>query len=197
MTTPPERGLVRLDVAARRVWQGDQELAVPRRLFDVLTCLAVRAGTVVTYEDLVRTVWGPGWVGTPKTVGIAISELRRILSDDATAPRYITTVHSVGIRFEADALAVTAPPQVHYRLPLFIGQGQVLRDADGAVVAMAASPAAAEWLLARLNAGGDGVQAPRGDAQSPQPLSRPATGVPQSPAAPAALTGPYSPGGHR
>jgi DNA-binding response OmpR family regulator len=59
-------------------------------------------GNVVTRETIMREVWDAGWWGSTKTLDMHISWLRRKLGDDATNPRYITTVRGVGFRFERE-----------------------------------------------------------------------------------------------
>jgi len=89
-----------VDVAARRAWQRDDELALSQRQFDLLVFLIARQGEVVRREDIMRQVWQTTWIASTKTVDMHVSWLRRALGDDATSPRYISTVRGVGFRFE-------------------------------------------------------------------------------------------------
>lgn len=91
---------VRVDLAARRAWGGESELALSSKEYDVLVALLSRRGEVVSRADLMREVWHTEWVGSTKTVDMHVSGLRRKLGDDVTSPRYITTVRGVGFRFE-------------------------------------------------------------------------------------------------
>ena len=93
-------GDLRLDAASRRVWHGGQELELTAKEFDLLALLMARTGTVVTREELAREVWDTRWLGGSKTIDVHVSSLRRKLGDDPTAPRYVTTVRGVGLRFE-------------------------------------------------------------------------------------------------
>lgn len=63
--------------------------------------LAQRAGEVVTKEEIFSAVW-PGVVVTDAALSTCISELRRVLEDDARQPRFLETVHRVGFRFLPD-----------------------------------------------------------------------------------------------
>jgi DNA-binding response OmpR family regulator len=91
-----------IDPASRQVWQGDREVQLSPRLFDLLTFLVRRRGSVVSREELMRQVWQTTWIGSTKTVDMHVSWLRRALGDEATAPRYVKTVRGVGFRFEED-----------------------------------------------------------------------------------------------
>lgn len=93
---------VTVDLAARRAWRGEEELDLTPKEFDLLAMLVREAGTVVTREDIMREVWETNWFGSTKTVDMHVSWLRRKLGDDASDPRYLTTVRGVGLRFETD-----------------------------------------------------------------------------------------------
>jgi DNA-binding response OmpR family regulator len=58
------------------------------------------AGTVLTRERIMEQVWDTNWFGSTKTLDMHVSWLRRKLGDDASQPRYVTTVRGVGFRFE-------------------------------------------------------------------------------------------------
>jgi len=91
---------VRIDVAAHRAFQGDHELHLTAKEFDLLRVLVSAAGTVVARDTLMREVWGTDPSGSTKTLDMHVSWLRRKLGDDANAPRYVSTVRGMGFRFE-------------------------------------------------------------------------------------------------
>lgn len=94
---------IAVDTAARRAWQADRELGLSTKEFDLLAELVRGAGIVVRREQLIDKVWGNNFVGNTKTLDVHMAWLRRKLGDDATAPRYITTVRGIGYRFEGTA----------------------------------------------------------------------------------------------
>ena len=91
---------VRIDVAAHRAFQGDHELHLTAKEFDLLRVLVAASGTVVARDTLMREVWGTDPSGSTKTLDMHVSWLRRKLGDDANAPRYVSTVRGMGFRFE-------------------------------------------------------------------------------------------------
>jgi DNA-binding response OmpR family regulator len=93
---------VRVDSDARRAWRGDVELELTPKEFDLLALLVGEAGRVVSRERIMREVWDTTWLGSTKTVDMHVSWLRRKLGDDASDPRYLTTLRGVGFRFEAE-----------------------------------------------------------------------------------------------
>lgn len=96
-------GGVRVDVAGHRAFVDDRELHLSGKEFDLLHALVANAGSVVSRETLMRDVWDAEPSAPTKTLDMHVSWLRRKLGDDATNPRFITTVRGMGFRFENDA----------------------------------------------------------------------------------------------
>jgi DNA-binding winged helix-turn-helix (wHTH) protein/TolB-like protein/tetratricopeptide (TPR) repeat protein len=70
------------------------------KFMQVLVCLAGRPGEVISKDELIRTVWADTFV-TDDVLTRAVSELRRILRDDAKQPHIIETVSRNGYRLIA------------------------------------------------------------------------------------------------
>jgi two-component system, OmpR family, response regulator RegX3 len=100
-TAPVTIGELTVDLAARRVTLGGDEVDLSRKEFDLLAELVRHAGRVVTREDLMSRVWDENWFGSTKTLDVHMGWLRRKLDDDPAAPRFIHTVRGVGFRFAA------------------------------------------------------------------------------------------------
>jgi two-component system, OmpR family, KDP operon response regulator KdpE len=96
-------GELRVDAAGREAQLGDTELELSRLEFDLLLCLAQRAGEVVTKREIMAEVWRQPYNSSDKTVDVHLSWLRRKLGESAAEPRYLHTVRGVGIKL--------APPQ--------------------------------------------------------------------------------------
>ncbi len=94
---------VRMDLGAHRAFQGDRELHLTAKEFDLLRVLVREAGSVVSRDALMRDVWDSDPTGSTKTLDMHVSWLRRKLNDDANEPRYISTVRGMGFRFETGA----------------------------------------------------------------------------------------------
>lgn len=92
---------VRMDLAAHRAFQGERELHLTAKEFELLRVLVREAGAVVSRDQLMREVWDSDPSGSTKTLDMHVSWLRRKLGDDANDPHYISTVRGMGFRFEA------------------------------------------------------------------------------------------------
>ncbi len=91
---------VRVDHTAHRAFHDGHELELTPTEFDLLALLVREAGRAVPRDEIMEAVWGPGWYGSSRTLDVHISALRRKLGDDPNQPRLLTTVRSVGFRFE-------------------------------------------------------------------------------------------------
>jgi two-component system response regulator RegX3 len=98
---PIELGAITLDPASRTVSKDGRTVDLAAKEFDLLHALMAEAGTVLTREAIMDSVWDPHWFGPTKTLDVHISWLRKKLEDDPSSPRYITTVRGVGFRFAA------------------------------------------------------------------------------------------------
>jgi two-component system response regulator RegX3 len=98
-----EVGDVRMNLETHAVVQGDEDVRLTVKEFEMLRVLLEQAGKIVRREDLVAAVWEPGWFGSTKTLDVHLSALRKKLGDDPSEPRYIHTVRGVGFRFASAA----------------------------------------------------------------------------------------------
>jgi len=76
---------------------GAKRVEMTDREFEILHCLAERAGHVVTRDELLHLVWGYSDAPLTRTVDNFIFRLRHKLEPDDL----IVTVHGVGYKFEA------------------------------------------------------------------------------------------------
>lgn len=89
-------GPLELDPATRSVAVDGIGVDLTPREYALLLALVERHGRVVTREELIESVWGPGWLGTTKALDVQISGLRRKLGETAEQPRLLHTVRGVG-----------------------------------------------------------------------------------------------------
>ncbi len=94
-------GGLSLDVERRLVTIGLQPLELTRLEFDLLHCLLLNAGRVLSRERLLEQAWGYDFAGDTRAVDSAVKRLRAVLrraSPDADA---IEAVRGVGYRLHA------------------------------------------------------------------------------------------------
>jgi two-component system, OmpR family, KDP operon response regulator KdpE len=101
-TEPPiVVGDLTIDPAGRVASLDSADLDLTRLEFDLLVCLARRAGEVVSKRDIMAEVWRQPYGGADKTVDVHLSWLRRKLGETAADPRYLHTVRGVGVKLAA------------------------------------------------------------------------------------------------
>jgi two-component system KDP operon response regulator KdpE len=99
---PIEIGEIHLDPVKRRVTKRGEPIKLTRKEFDILHCLMIRAGRVVTYARLLTAVWGAESREEVEYLRTFVRQLRKKMEDDPSCPVYLLTDVSVGYRF-ADA----------------------------------------------------------------------------------------------
>ncbi|WP_084724807.1 response regulator transcription factor [Streptacidiphilus melanogenes] len=87
-------GPLTVDPRTRRVTVGGQEIALTPKEFDILHCLAVDPGRVVTRQEILERAWDAHWYGPTKVLDVHIAALRRKLG----APGLVETVYGRGFR---------------------------------------------------------------------------------------------------
>ena len=91
-------GELSLDVAAREARLAGESLDLSPKEFDLLKMLAERRGEVVTKREMLAEVWRQPYGGGDRTVDVHLSWLRKKLGESASDPRYLRTVHGVGVK---------------------------------------------------------------------------------------------------
>jgi DNA-binding response OmpR family regulator len=91
-------GDLRIDAAAREATLDGRALDLSPKEFDLLRVLAERAGEVVSKRALMAEVWREPYGGAERTVDVHLSWLRNKLGETAQDPRYLRTVHGVGVK---------------------------------------------------------------------------------------------------
>lgn len=87
-----------LDVPARTAELAGAALDLSPKEFDMLRALVERVGEVMTKRELLAEVWREPYGGSDHSVDVHISWLRKKLGETAQEPRYIQTVHGVGVK---------------------------------------------------------------------------------------------------
>lgn len=95
---PIRVGDLAIDPAAREVTLAGESLDLSPKEFDLLRALAERAGEVVSKRALMAEVWREPYGGAERTVDVHLSWLRSKLGETAQEPRYLRTVHGVGVK---------------------------------------------------------------------------------------------------
>jgi DNA-binding response OmpR family regulator len=78
----------------------DRPLALTARELDLLTALVLRAGRIVSREELYRAVWGDDYRKSDRSVDVYVGKLRQKLEEALPGVRFIHTHFGFGYRFQ-------------------------------------------------------------------------------------------------
>lgn len=92
-------GDLAIDRTSHRVFLNDQEVTLTPKAVTLLEYLMSHPDELVSRDRLLDVVWGWDYAVGTRAVDTRIAELRRILGDDPSQPRYIETVPGQGYRF--------------------------------------------------------------------------------------------------
>jgi DNA-binding winged helix-turn-helix (wHTH) protein len=104
-------GLFSLDGTEDGLWRGPQRCKLKAKAGAVLRYLVTHPGRLVRKTEILAAIW-PDVHVTDWVLTTCIWEIRHVLGDVATTPRYIETVHRQGYRFIAPVTVADAPPSL-------------------------------------------------------------------------------------
>ncbi|MET1254738.1 winged helix-turn-helix domain-containing tetratricopeptide repeat protein [Aliikangiella maris] len=99
---------LKLDLQTGQVWQGEDEISLPKLSYQLLRVLAENAPNVMTQEDIIQQVW-PDMVVGDETLKQRVRLLRKAISDNAQSPQYISVVRGVGYRLIPEVKVILTP----------------------------------------------------------------------------------------
>jgi two-component system KDP operon response regulator KdpE len=95
-------GAVTIDLGRRTVTRDGAPVRLTPTEFRLLATLARHAGRVLTHSQLLREVWGPGYVTQHHYLRVVMVQLRRKLEDEPSRPHLLLTEPGVGYRLRDD-----------------------------------------------------------------------------------------------
>ncbi len=92
-------GPVAVDLSRRTVERHGEPLHLTPIEYRLLTTLAAQPDRVVTHQQLLKAVWGPGHAEDTHYVRVHMANLRKKIEDDPSMPRHFLTEAGIGYRF--------------------------------------------------------------------------------------------------
>jgi len=89
-----------LDTSNECLWREGVQIELAPKPFSVLRYLVENAGRLITHDELLDALWPATYV-QPQVLRTYMLELRKVLGDDASSPRFIQTIPKRGYRFVA------------------------------------------------------------------------------------------------
>jgi two-component system KDP operon response regulator KdpE len=91
-------GELEIDLADRSVRRNGSDVHLTPIEFDLLRVLANHRGKLVTHDQLLREVWGPGYEGETHYLRVHFAHIRSKLEPEPSRPRFVITEPGVGYR---------------------------------------------------------------------------------------------------
>jgi len=91
-----------IDLATKRVTRGNEEVRLTPTEWNVVELLVRNPGKLVSYRQLLREVWGPGYEKETHYLRVFMAHVRRKLEPEPSHPRYFHTEAGMGYRFHGD-----------------------------------------------------------------------------------------------
>jgi two-component system, OmpR family, KDP operon response regulator KdpE len=89
-----------VDLAKRIVTRCGEEVRLTPIEWKLLATLVRSAGRVMTYQQLLKDVWGPRYATQKQYLHVYVGHLRHKLEDDPTRPKFLLTDAGVGYRLK-------------------------------------------------------------------------------------------------
>lgn len=93
-------GDIRIDTARREVFINDVKTSFTNKEYSLLLFFMENAGRVLSFREILKNVWGPAYVDEVSYLRIYISQIRTIIGDEPSAPKYIVTHKGIGYFME-------------------------------------------------------------------------------------------------
>lgn len=92
-------GPIRLDLTRRLVERAGRALHLTPIEYKLLTQLATQPERVLTHQQLLKAVWGPGHAQDTHYVRVHMANLRKKIETNTAMPRHLVTEAGIGYRF--------------------------------------------------------------------------------------------------
>jgi two-component system KDP operon response regulator KdpE len=89
---------LKIDLAARNVFVGDERLTLTPKEYRLLQILAQYPGNVVTHQELLKEIWGLPHINDTHYLRIVVRKLRQKIESEPNHPRILLTELGVGYR---------------------------------------------------------------------------------------------------
>jgi two-component system KDP operon response regulator KdpE len=91
-------GPLKVDFTSRIVTVKDQKVRLTPTEYSLLHLLAKQAGKVLTYQQMLRKIWGPDQIDKIRCLRVYLRSLRSKLEPDPSRPALLITEPGIGIR---------------------------------------------------------------------------------------------------
>ncbi|GAB4091472.1 response regulator transcription factor KdpE [Flaviaesturariibacter terrae] len=92
-------GEIEMDLAARSVKRNGATIKLTATEYSLLALFVRNEGKVMTHQQMLTKVWGPGFTAESQYLRVYVAQLRKKIEKDPNRPRHLITESGVGYRF--------------------------------------------------------------------------------------------------
>lgn len=89
-----------LDFTAKQVRRNGELIRLTPTQWHIVEVLVRHVGRLVTYEQLLKEVWGPSYEKETNYLRVFMTQIRKELEPESSRPRYFITEPGLGFRFD-------------------------------------------------------------------------------------------------
>ncbi|WP_255770584.1 response regulator [Pseudarthrobacter sulfonivorans] len=93
-------GDIQVDLASQKVTRDGAPVRLTPREWAILQLLVRNPGRLITQQQMLTKIWGPGYDNETHYLRVYMGQLRRKLEADPARPRHLLTEAGMGYRFE-------------------------------------------------------------------------------------------------
>ena len=87
-----------IDYDKHRVYVGDRDVNLTQNEYKIVSLLGKYAGKVLTYDFIIKEIWGPNMQNDTRILRVNMANIRRKMENNPAQPQYIFTEVGVGYR---------------------------------------------------------------------------------------------------
>jgi two-component system, OmpR family, KDP operon response regulator KdpE len=92
-------GTLKIDLANHTARKNENILKLTSTEFSLLALLAKNSGRVLTHHNILKEIWGFGYIGQTQILRVFVAQLRKKIEDDPAKPKFLITESGIGYRF--------------------------------------------------------------------------------------------------
>lgn len=96
-----QAGQLEIDFNNRTVKRKGDFIKLTSTEYNLLALFAKNDGKVLTYEFVLRAIWGPGFIRQSQYLRVFVAQLRKKIEEDPNRPEHLLTESGVGYRFRS------------------------------------------------------------------------------------------------
>lgn len=99
-----EAGNLEINLTERTVRKNGEYVKLTTTEYNLLALFVKNDGKVLTYEYVLRAIWGPGFIRQSQYLRVFVAQLRKKIEEDPNRPEHLLTESGVGYRFRSKSI---------------------------------------------------------------------------------------------